>query len=126
MWKATEPLIRGGGRRLFEQDLPALEGLHEILCSEGLLEEHLSLRAIEQDVRLDHLVMGVPVEHALIQRLFVPMDAVGKSLRECNFRRKYNMEVIAIERADGSIECPPDPDAPLLTRYRLLAVLWRK
>jgi putative hydroxymethylpyrimidine transport system substrate-binding protein len=46
VWKATEPLIRVGGRRLFEQDLPALEGLHEILCSEGLLEEHLNLRDV--------------------------------------------------------------------------------
>jgi len=83
------------------------------------------LRAIKEDVRIDQLVMGVPGRHADVQRLFVPIDAIGKSLRECDFRRRYDAQVIAIEESDGSIECPPNPDRPLLTSTRLLAVVWK-
>jgi len=54
----------------------------------------------------------------------VPIQAIGKSLRECDFRRKYNAQVIAIEHPDGSIECPPDLDRALSTKERLLAVVW--
>jgi CIC family chloride channel protein len=105
-----------------------VDRLHQELhrSHEAAFAEHQSLRELEKDVRLDHLVMGAPVEHGEIQKLFVPMDAAGKSLRECDFRRRYNIEVVAIEKTDGSIECPPDPDTPLSTRERLLAVTWRK
>ncbi|MHC4100095.1 MAG: chloride channel protein [Planctomycetota bacterium] len=105
-----------------------VERLHEELdrSREAAFQEHLGLRAIEEDLRLDELVMAVPGEHSDIQRLFVPIDAIGKSLRECDFRRRYNVQVIAIEEADGSYECPPDPDRPLTTKERLLAVVWSK
>ncbi|MEE8146646.1 MAG: chloride channel protein, partial [Longimicrobiales bacterium] len=100
--------------------------LHEELerSHEAAFREHVSLHAIKGDVRIDQLIMGVPAKHADIHRLFVPIDAIGKSLRECDFRRKYNAQVIAIERSNGSIECPPDLDRPLSTRERLLAVVW--
>jgi CIC family chloride channel protein len=103
-----------------------VDRLHEELARshETAFQEHLSLRAIMEDMRLDQLIMHVPGEHSDIQRLFVPIEATGKSLRECDFRRKYNIEVIAIEESDGSYECPPDPDRPLTTKERLLAVVW--
>ena len=56
----------------------------------------------------------------------MPIDAIGKSLRECDFRRKYNIQVIAIEESDGTYECPPDPGRPLTTKERLLVVVWTK
>jgi signal-transduction protein with cAMP-binding, CBS, and nucleotidyltransferase domain len=105
-----------------------VERLHEELerSHAAAFEEHLSLRAIREDMKLDQLVMRVPGEHSDIQRLFVPIDAIGKSLRECDFRRKYNVEVIALEESDGTYQCPPDPDRPLTTKERLLAVVWSK
>jgi CIC family chloride channel protein len=105
-----------------------VDRLHEELehSHAAAFEEHLSLRAIKEDMKLDQLVMRVPGEHSDIQRLFVPIDAIGKSLRECDFRRKYNIQVIAIEESDGTYECPPDPDRPLTTKERLLVVVWTK
>ena len=91
---------------------------------QAAFREHASLSAIQEDVLVDQLIMGLPQKHADVQRLFVPIDAIGKSLRECDFRRKYNAQVIAIEHPDGSIECPPDLDKPLSTKGRLLAVVW--
>jgi CIC family chloride channel protein len=105
-----------------------VERLHEELdrSHEAAFQEHLSLRALKEDMRLEQLLMSVPGEHSDIQRLFVPLDVVGQSLRECDFRRRYNVQVIAIEEADGAHQCPPDPDRPLTTKERLLGVLWRK
>jgi CBS domain-containing protein len=91
---------------------------------QAAFREHTSLSAIQEDVMVDQLIMGLPQKHADVQRLFVPIQAIGKSLRECDFRRKYNAQVIAIEYPDGSTECPPDLDRPLSTKERLLAVVW--
>jgi CIC family chloride channel protein len=91
---------------------------------QAAFREHTSLSAIQEDVMVDQLIMGLPQKHADVQRLFVPIQAIGKSLRECDFRRKYNAQVIAIEHPDGSTECPPDLDRPLSTKERLLAVVW--
>jgi CIC family chloride channel protein len=104
-----------------------VDELHRTLerSHEAAFREHESLLAIKEDVRIDQLIMGVPATHADVQRLFVPIDAIGKSLRECDFRRTYNAQVIAIEHDDGSIEYPPNVDRPLLTRQRLLAVVWK-
>ncbi|HKQ48140.1 MAG TPA: chloride channel protein [Phycisphaerae bacterium] len=89
-----------------------------------MLEEHDGLKAIESEGRLQQLVMGVaPMKKDVIQRLIVPVDAVGQSLRQSDFRRKYGAQVIAIEKPDGSIQCPPDLDAPLVTGQRLLAIV---
>ncbi len=57
-----------------------------------------------------------------IQRLIVPVQAVGLSLRDADFRRKYGVQVIAIEQADGSIQCPPDVEGPLKTDQRLIGI----
>jgi K+/H+ antiporter YhaU regulatory subunit KhtT len=104
-----------------------IERLHEELerSTQLALHEHLSLRAIEEESKISQLVTAIPGRRPDVQRLFVPIDAIGKSLKECDFRRKYDVQVIAIEQRDGSFQCPPDPDASLRTDQRLLAVVWR-
>ena len=88
-----------------------------------MFREHKGLAVIEQEGRLQQLIMGVsPVRKDMIQRLLVPMDAVGRSLREADFGRRYGAQVIAIEQPDGTLQCPPHLDAPLTTRQRLLAI----
>lgn len=90
----------------------------------SVLREHRGLAAIEQEGQLQQLVMGVsPMKKDLIQRLLVPMDAVGQSIREADFRRKYGAQIIGIEKPDGTIQCPPDLDVPLENKVRLLAIV---
>jgi CBS domain-containing protein len=89
----------------------------------NLVLEHKGLAEIEREEALHQLVTGVSArETESIKRLIVPVQAVGQSLREADFRRQFGVQVIAIEQADGSIECPPDVDAPLRTNQRLLAI----
>ncbi|MBN2563715.1 MAG: chloride channel protein [Phycisphaerae bacterium] len=91
-----------------------------------MFHEHKGLTTIEHEGQLQQLVMGVsPMQKDMIQRHLVPMDAVGKSLRQADFRRVYGAQVIAIEQPDGSLQCPPDLDAPLSTGQRLLAIVWQ-
>lgn len=90
-----------------------------------VLREHAGLAAIEQEGQLQQLVMGVaPGRKDMIQRLLVPLQAVGRSLRDADFRNRFGAQVIAIEQPDGSIQCPPDLDAPLHTGQRLVAIVW--
>jgi len=90
----------------------------------NLVIEHEPLAAIEHEETLHQLVTGVPTSKpARIQRLLVPLQAVGKSLREADFRRQFGVQVIAIEQGDGPIQCPPDVDAPLRTDQRLLGIV---
>ncbi|MBK8268585.1 MAG: chloride channel protein [Planctomycetes bacterium] len=92
-----------------------------------MFEEHDGLAAIQQEGQLQQLVMGVtPMKRDIIQRLLVPIDALGKSLRETDFRRRYGAQVIAIEDADGRVLCPPDLDNPLTSDQRLLAIVWNE
>lgn len=92
-----------------------------------VIREHTPLAAIEQEGQLQQLVMGVaPMRKDIIQRLLVPLQAIGRSLREADFRRQFGAQVIAIEQPDGTIECPPDLDAPLQTGQRLLTIVWRR
>ncbi len=88
-----------------------------------LVVEHEALASIENEDSVHQLVTGVPAGKATkIQRLLVPLQAVGKSLRDADFRGQFGFQVIAIEQADGSIQCPPDVHAPLKTSQRLLAL----
>ncbi len=89
-----------------------------------LLLEHEGLAAIDREEGLHQLVMGVSApKTGNIQRLIVPIQAVGRSLRESDFRRNFGVQVIAVEHADGRLECPPDPDTPLQTSHRLVAIV---
>ena len=94
---------------------------------ESVLREHEGLSAIDQEGQLHQLFLAVsPTRTDRIQRLFVPLQAVGQSLRQADVRRRFQIQVIAIEQPDGSLQCPPDPDAPLRTDQRLLAIVWDK
>ncbi len=89
-----------------------------------VLREHAGLSAIEQEGQLQNLVLGVsPVHTDRVKRLMVPLQAIGLSLRESNFGRRFNAQVVAIQQPDGEIQCPPDLDAPLSTSQRLLAIV---
>ncbi len=88
-----------------------------------LVLEHEALAAIGHEDTLHQMALGVSAGKAeKIQRLIVPMQAMGLSLRETDFRKQFGVQVIAIEQANGSIECPPDVNAPLKTNQRLLAI----
>ncbi|RME37056.1 MAG: CBS domain-containing protein [Planctomycetota bacterium] len=92
--------------------------------SRHLLEEHAGLAAVEYEETIHQLAVGVAAGKTdRIQRLIVPLQVVGMSLREADFRRRFGVQVIAIEKPDGSIQCPPDVDAPLQTNQRLLAIV---
>ena len=83
--------------------------------------------AIEHEETLHQLVAGVSVSKSEnVQRLLVPIQAVGRSLRESDFRRQFGVQVIAIEQPDGSIQCPPDVERPLQTNQRLIAIVSRE
>lgn len=90
----------------------------------SVLREHRGLTAIEHEGQLQELVTGLtPSREHEIQRLLVPLQAVGKSLREADFRKNFGAQIIAIEQPDGSLQCPPDIDAPLRTEQRLVALV---
>lgn len=88
-----------------------------------VLREHDGLAAIGQEAEVQQLVMGVsPLRKDIVQRMEVPLDAIGKSLRTADFRRRYHVQVVAIERPDGSLQCPPELDAPLRADGRLVVI----
>ncbi|MCC5827904.1 MAG: chloride channel protein [Phycisphaeraceae bacterium] len=91
----------------------------------AVFEESDALTAIEPDLRLNEfLIGGRGQKQARVQRLFVPVDVLGQSLRACQFSQRYNAQVIAVEHADGTVDCPPNLDQPLKSENRLLVVVW--
>lgn len=118
--RKMEPLVRTW--RVFE----AIRG-HVEQTQAFVLKEHGGLPAIDQEGQLQQLVMGISATKTdMIQRLLVPLQAVGESLREADFRRQFGAQVIAIEQPDGSIQCPTDLDTPLQTSQRLVAIVWKR
>lgn len=86
--------------------------------------EHVGLRAIEDEGQLQQLVMAVsPLESNRIQRLMVPIDAVGLTIRDAQMRQRYGLQVIGIELPDGTLQFPPDLDLPLEPGHRLVATI---
>jgi chloride channel protein, CIC family len=91
---------------------------------EQVLREHMGLRAIDTEGQIQQLVMAVsPVETDRIQRLMVPIDAVGKTIREAQMRQNYGLQVIGIEMPDGTLQFPPDLDLTLQAGHRLVATI---
>lgn len=104
--------------RIFETVQRHIEDIHKLV-----LREHTGLAAMEQEGRLQQLAMGVTPRKDIIQRLLVPVQALGQSLRQADFRKRFGAQVIAIEHPDGTLQCPPDPDAPLQSSQRLVAIV---
>ncbi|HUN80654.1 MAG TPA: chloride channel protein [Phycisphaerae bacterium] len=90
----------------------------------AMLHEHAGLAAMNQEGEIQQLVTGLgAAQKDRVSRLMVPMDAVGKTIREADFRRTFGAHVIAVEQPDGSVTCPPDLNAPLSSNQRLLAIM---
>jgi len=105
-------------RRILHALLGRIGGLKDLV-----LEEHQGLSAIDREAHLDHLLMALgPGKGLEVRRLMVPLDAVGRSIRKSDFRNRYGLQIVAVERPDGTIQCPADPDAPLEASQRLLAI----
>jgi CIC family chloride channel protein len=105
--------------RVFDMVRQQIESTQKLV-----LREHKALAAFEQEGQMHELVVGMtPAHKRVVQRLLVPLQAVGKSLRQADFRRAFGAQVIAVEQPDGSLQCPPDIDAPLQTNQRLVALV---
>ncbi|MCG3136808.1 MAG: Voltage-gated ClC-type chloride channel ClcB [Phycisphaerae bacterium] len=90
---------------------------------EHLLAEHDALTLVDEADDFQRLVRGIAEAPPYrLLRQTVPMEALGSSLRELDFRRAFGVQVVAIEQADGTIECPPNPDHPLLPTQHLVAL----
>jgi CIC family chloride channel protein len=88
------------------------------------LAEHSGLAAIEQEGQLAQLLMGLQAApRDRIQRLPVPPEVVGQSLRQADFAQRFGAQVIAIENPDGAVRSPPDLDAPLAGDQTLVAIV---
>ncbi len=93
----------------------------------SVLEEHRGLAAISRDLQMQQLMlMAGPASSDRVQRLFVPIDLIGQTLRTSDFRQRYGATVIAIETPDNAFQCPPDLDLPLHTGLRLLVIVEEK
>ena len=70
-----------------------------------MLHEHAVVIAFDQDGTLETLLSGLPAaQKSTLERISVPDDVVGKSLKEARFG-----EVIAIQTAGGDLFTPPEP-----------------
>lgn len=117
---------QGGGRwlgmltraRVFDATAKRIESSRK-----AILEEYQGLLAMDQEARLDNLLAAVsPQGDAPIQRLLVPLDALGKSIRQCGFRSRFGVQIVAVELADGTVQMPPDLGRPLRETDRLLTL----
>ncbi len=88
-----------------------------------LLREHADLRALGAERDLDAILDALPAaRRRTVERVPVPADAAGRSLREADFRRRYGLEVVAIDTPAGEIITPPDPARPLAAGETLIAL----
>lgn len=91
--------------------------------SAAALREHAALSTIANDVQLDDLLAALSQRHEdSVVRMRVPDDAVGLSLRETDFRRRFGVYVLAIETAAGPLVAPPDPGRPLAADDTLIVM----
>ncbi len=85
--------------------------------------EHEGLAALEQDDQFCQLVLGISAPRAdVVQRMTVPAEVAGRSIRQADFRRRYGAQIIAVQQPDGTLRCPPDIDVPLAGDETLLVI----
>ncbi len=105
-------------RTIFDTLVERIHSMKEIA-----LGEHKGLLAIEEEARLDHLLMAVTNGHGpQVKRLMVPLEVLGKSIHESQFRSRYGLQIVAVEQPDGVIQSPPDLYVPLESSQRLLVI----
>lgn len=81
---------------------------------DAALREHAAFAALANDVELEALFTELKTHRGeQIERVRVPGDVAGQSLRDIDYRRRYGAHVIAIETASGELLAPPDPLRPL-------------
>jgi len=91
---------------------------------ETLQREHAGLSAIAQEGQIQQLMLAVsPATADRVQRLMVPLDALDKTIREADIRKKFNIQVLGVEMPDGSVQFPPELDMPLTAGHRLIGVV---
>ncbi len=92
---------------------------------QSVLTEHAGLAMIHHEGQIAELMLGVaPMHKDRIQRMPVPLQAVGQSLREADFARRFGAQVVGIQDEKGEIHCPPDIDKPLRPDYELIAIVF--
>ncbi|HLY74590.1 MAG TPA: chloride channel protein, partial [Planctomycetota bacterium] len=86
-----------------------------------MLQEHSGLTALAHETLLENLLSEI-ASHATgkVRRMNVPVEMAGKSLKESEFRTRYESHVIAIQRSTGELLTPPDPDHVLLKEDMLI------
>ncbi len=105
-------------RTIFDALVERVNGLKELA-----LGEHAGLLAIEEEARLDHVLIAMAGDSGpRVKRLMVPLDVIGKSIRQSRFRNCYGLQIVALERPDGTLECPPNLHTVLDGSYRLLVI----
>jgi K+/H+ antiporter YhaU regulatory subunit KhtT len=86
-----------------------------------LLREHSGLTALAQESLIENLLSEISSHtKGKVQRMHVPQEIAGKSLKESGFRARYESHVIAIQRATGELITAPDPDHVLLKEDTLI------
>lgn len=87
---------------------------HMATRSAAALREHAAFSTLANDVQLDDLLAVLSQRSAdTVVRMRVPSEALGLSLREADFRRRFGVYVIGIETREGKLLAPPDPQRPL-------------
>jgi K+/H+ antiporter YhaU regulatory subunit KhtT len=106
-----------------------LEALRARAAERGaqVLREHGSIAALAQEDQLAGLLSELPAyRRGTVQRMAVPPGTVGRSLREADFRNRFACEVIAVQKASGELQTPPDPGLPLSGDDVLIVVQKKK
>jgi hypothetical protein len=89
-----------------------------------ILQEYAGLIAMDQEAGIDNLLKAVAPQAGLrIERLMVPLAALGKSIRACDFRRTHGIQILGLELPDGTLESPPDIERLLEPAHRLIALV---
>jgi CIC family chloride channel protein len=87
-----------------------------------MLREHAGLTALAQENLIESLLSEISNHtQGKVQRMGVPEDVAGKSLKESGFRERYDSHVIAIQKTSGELITAPDPDQ-VLAREDVLIV----
>jgi CIC family chloride channel protein len=86
-----------------------------------LLKEHAGLTALAQESLIENLLSDISGNtEGKVQRMKVPEEIVGKSLKDVGFRARYEAHVIAIQRPDGQLITAPDPGQVLMKEDTLI------